>query len=86
MQLTCVQNIISSTFRSQITRRPPHHTIEPNGQLGYELMRHAKPVTIGELERMLGLMPPAGSATSSGNLFEEIQRQGHDHAMDPKLQ
>ncbi|CAM3419310.1 DUF421 domain-containing protein [Marinicrinis lubricantis] len=26
-------------------------TIEPNGQIGYELMRHAKPLTIGELER-----------------------------------
>jgi Predicted membrane protein len=61
-------------------------TIEPNGQLGYELMRHAKPVTIGELERMLGLMPPGVPASPSGNLFEEIQRKGHDHSIDPKLQ
>jgi uncharacterized membrane protein YcaP (DUF421 family) len=28
-------------------------TIEFSGHLGYELMRHAKPVTIGELEKMI---------------------------------
>lgn len=37
-------------------------TIEVNGHLGYEMMRHAKPVTIGELEKILArlhsLQPP----------------------------
>ncbi|WP_166239828.1 DUF421 domain-containing protein [Paenibacillus turpanensis] len=28
-------------------------TIEVNGRIGYELMRHAQPVTIGELEKLL---------------------------------
>lgn len=28
-------------------------TVEPNGQLGYVLKRHARPVTIGELEELL---------------------------------
>ncbi|MFD3273692.1 hypothetical protein ACE3MS_26690 [Paenibacillus dendritiformis] len=28
-------------------------TIEISGHMGYELMRHAKPVTIGEMEKML---------------------------------
>ncbi|PZD95333.1 DUF421 domain-containing protein [Paenibacillus sambharensis] len=28
-------------------------TIEVNGRIGYELMRHARPVTVGELEQML---------------------------------
>lgn len=30
-------------------------TLEPNGQLGYELMRHAKPLTIGEFEKLMGM-------------------------------
>ncbi|WP_440111350.1 DUF421 domain-containing protein [Paenibacillus sp. QZ-Y1] len=28
-------------------------TVEPNGQLGYVLKRHARPVTIGDLEELL---------------------------------
>ncbi len=50
-------------------------TLEPNGQLGYELMRHAKPVTIGELEQMLGNLiikqnPPLQNDL---NIFSEIR-------------
>lgn len=30
-------------------------TLEPNGQVGYELKQHAKPVTSVELERILNL-------------------------------
>lgn len=63
-------------------------TIEISGQIGYELMRHAKPVTIGELERWLG---PLGSAEGrpkqkAGNLFDETVRSGHDKAVPDKLE
>ncbi|CAM4490242.1 DUF421 domain-containing protein [Paenibacillus tarimensis] len=35
-------------------------TIEVNGSIGYELMRHARPVTIGELEQMLQALKESG--------------------------
>lgn len=60
-------------------------TLEPNGQLGYELMDHAKPVTVGELERILkGLVPPQSLTTD--NLFTEVSQKGHQKSIPPKLQ
>ncbi|MBD2870374.1 DUF421 domain-containing protein [Paenibacillus arenilitoris] len=59
-------------------------TIEPNGQVGYELMRHAKPVTIGELERILGLKPEATIKEST--LFKEVSENHHPTSIDPNLQ
>ncbi|WP_371861036.1 YetF domain-containing protein [Paenibacillus macerans] len=32
-------------------------TLEPNGQIGYELTESARPVTVGDLERIFGLKP-----------------------------
>jgi uncharacterized membrane protein YcaP (DUF421 family) len=59
-------------------------TLEPNGQLGYELKRYAKPVTIGEMERMLAnLMPPPQSGQT---IFEEISQKGNQKPIPPKLQ
>ena len=31
-------------------------TLEPNGQMGYELMDDAKPLTVGEFQNLMGLM------------------------------
>ncbi len=31
-------------------------TIEPNGQLGYELMPDSRPLTVGEFKKLMGLM------------------------------
>ncbi|WP_379152398.1 DUF421 domain-containing protein [Paenibacillus sp. sgz5001063] len=59
-------------------------TLEPNGQLGYELMRHARPVTIGELERMLGLK--SGDKIEEGTLFKEVSQNRHESGIDPTLQ
>ncbi|MFD0870954.1 DUF421 domain-containing protein [Paenibacillus residui] len=59
-------------------------TIEPNGQVGYELMRHAKPVTVGELERILGLKPEATMEQSI--LFQEVSTNHHPTPIDPNLQ
>lgn len=59
-------------------------TFEPNGQLGYELMRHAKPVTIGDLEAMLGLQP--GASLEQSALFQEIRHKRHPSPIDPRLE
>lgn len=59
-------------------------TVEPNGHVGYELMRHAKPVTIGELERILGLKPHVNSDQSI--LFQEVSKNHHPFPIDPNLQ
>ena len=58
-------------------------TLEPNGQLGYELTREAKPVTIGELENILSsyfsnnmTSPSTATNTSStSNIFNQIKEQ-----------
>jgi len=57
-------------------------TIEPNGELGYELMRHAKPVTIGELEQLLSkyINPQTQDKNvDPATLFRELQEK---HAED----
>ncbi|WP_084134735.1 DUF421 domain-containing protein [Paenibacillus harenae] len=59
-------------------------TLEPNGQVGYELMRHAKPVTIGELERILNLK--SGAAMEQSSLFLETKINHHTTPIDPELQ
>jgi uncharacterized membrane protein YcaP (DUF421 family) len=63
-------------------------TLEANGQLGYELMRHAKPVTYGDLEKMLA--PLTGGATFPGsevpaNIFDETVTRGARRAPDASL-
>lgn len=58
-------------------------TIEISGQIGYELMRHAKPVTIGELEKMLAQLqrkqPSQQQPQQRGELFKEVVHQKHQH-------
>lgn len=41
-------------------------TVEPNGQLGYVLKRHARPVTIGDLEEILRSYAITGSNLATG--------------------
>lgn len=63
-------------------------TIEMSGQIGYELMRHAKPVTIGEFEQALAqlqLKLPQQQTQPNGNLFDEVLRQEHEHHISPDL-
>ncbi|WP_339236180.1 DUF421 domain-containing protein [Paenibacillus sp. FSL R5-0517] len=40
-------------------------TVEPNGQLGYVLKRHARPVTIGDLEEILRSYAMTGSSSAT---------------------
>nr|WP_253298307.1 YetF domain-containing protein [Paenibacillus sp. MSJ-34] len=63
-------------------------TIEISGHLGYELMRHAKPVTIGELETILSQLnwtAPPPKPKQSGNLFQEVVEHEHRHPIRPEL-
>lgn len=55
-------------------------TIEPNGELGYELKDEAKPVTVGDLKKLLGMYQPQDS--TSPNLFTEIQNPSEKHQPD----
>ncbi|MGP0584447.1 DUF421 domain-containing protein [Paenibacillus timonensis] len=59
-------------------------TLETNGQIGYELMEHARPVTIGDLERILGIQP--GMSLETSVLFQEVRLNHHPTPIDPKLQ
>lgn len=61
-------------------------TLEPNGQLGYELKRHAQPLTIGEFEKMMGQMiKPPFSQKTSHNIFNET-KEGYYHQQPKDLQ
>ncbi|AXI30607.1 hypothetical protein CIB87_16840 [Priestia megaterium] len=60
-------------------------TIEPNGQLGYELQEDAKPLTIGDFKQLMHLYMPVNSQASdsaqnlnmsneSSDIFKEINQ------------
>lgn len=64
-------------------------TLEPNGQLGYELKRHAQPVTIGELESMLSqfiVKQFPNPQNEVPTIFDEVKNQGHTFPTNKKLQ
>ncbi|UJF34144.1 DUF421 domain-containing protein [Paenibacillus hexagrammi] len=53
-------------------------TMEINGELGYQLKREAKPLTVGQFEAWIQTLNPNAaipqpSAQASGNLFEEVR-------------
>jgi uncharacterized membrane protein YcaP (DUF421 family) len=61
-------------------------TLEPNGQLGFEYAYHAKPVTMGDLEKFMGYVlsnqnqPPA---YQPDNVFDEIRKNtAHNQSPD----
>jgi uncharacterized membrane protein YcaP (DUF421 family) len=64
-------------------------TIEDNGELGYELMSYAKPVTMGELERLLKANLPHFTIPSQpllANLFTEVEHDSHNKDIPTQLQ
>lgn len=63
-------------------------TLEANGQLGYELMRHAKPVTIGELEKMLSsyIIQQSPQEQENNTIFNEVINKNHNTEIPKKLQ
>lgn len=62
-------------------------TIEMSGMLGYELMRHARPVTMGELEKILAQLklPQPPPEQGQASLFDEVAQDGHDERIRPEL-
>ncbi|RPJ98812.1 DUF421 domain-containing protein [Priestia endophytica] len=68
-------------------------TIEPNGQLGYELQDEAKPLTVGEFKHIMATYFPelaklqdssvqssTQSMTNSSNIFKEINQSKEKHS------
>jgi len=63
-------------------------TIEDNGELGYELMPHARPVTRGDLEKILKANFPHAiipNETTENNIFTEVNQGSHDYEVPKKL-
>lgn len=62
-------------------------TLEPNGQLGYELTREAQPVTIGDIEKMLSnwTSHPFQGPNQAASLFKEVKEKEHDSKNPPKF-
>ncbi|OBY80515.1 hypothetical protein BBG47_05700 [Paenibacillus sp. KS1] len=63
-------------------------TIEMSGHIGYELARHAKPVTIGELERIMKAWNKTvpKQPQKEENLFDEVKQDGHRKKIAPHLE
>lgn len=62
-------------------------TLEPNGQLGYELKDYAKPLTVGQMEKMLkGILGDSNkSSNNNSNIFDEVRKNQHSKYIDDKL-
>ncbi|MBS8266780.1 DUF421 domain-containing protein [Mesobacillus boroniphilus] len=61
-------------------------TVEPNGQLGYELMDDAKPLTVGEFKKVLNDYLPAmlmkmeeKPASAKPDIFQELNKSNKQH-------
>lgn len=65
-------------------------TMEPNGQIGYELMPDAKPLTVGEFKKMLGVLVTNPSVSpfneQKQNIFSEITQSKNEKVDQGKLQ
>lgn len=62
-------------------------TLEPNGQLGYELVRSAQPLTIGEFEKAIGHLFQQNYQPSENNsgLFDELKEGKHQETIPNDL-
>ncbi|WP_096200380.1 DUF421 domain-containing protein [Bacillus sp. FJAT-45350] len=63
-------------------------TIEPNGQLGYELKPDARPLTVGEFKKLMGAMviEQNQSPDIDGGLFYEVINKKHPKAYPEDLE
>ncbi|KAA9012227.1 DUF421 domain-containing protein [Niallia endozanthoxylica] len=55
-------------------------TLEPNGQLGYELMPDAQPLTVGEFKRLMPMLlnpTPPSSLQQNTDIFSEVVQEQH---------
>jgi len=60
-------------------------TIEMSGNLGYELTGQAKPVTIGELEKILEHYQQKSEEQKANNLFAEVVNNNHAQEIPKEL-
>ncbi|WP_088102226.1 DUF421 domain-containing protein [Halalkalibacter urbisdiaboli] len=65
-------------------------TLEPNGQLGYELFPENKPLTVKEFKKLMTNYMPQASQTYSEqqteNLFTEVKQKNHSKPIKSRLQ
>ncbi|WP_433942863.1 DUF421 domain-containing protein [Paenibacillus sp. SN-8-1] len=66
-------------------------TIEDSGQFGYELFQHARPVTVGDLERILkanfpNIIIPSEISEEKETIFSEVFKESGDPANPRYLQ
>ncbi len=64
-------------------------TIEIGGKLGYEWANHAKPVTVGEIEKIFSTLyetPPPKKPKKEDNLFQEVVYNAHQKSIPPELE
>lgn len=59
-------------------------TVEPNGQLGYELKRQYKPLTIGDFEKII-LSKNTDENNIDKNIFSEIKYKNTNNTENKKL-
>ncbi|MFD2706700.1 DUF421 domain-containing protein [Salibacterium lacus] len=53
-------------------------TLEPNGQLGYELVEDAKPLTVGQFKEMMaGSITMPRESGGAPDVFEEVRKNRH---------
>ncbi|QHT61412.1 DUF421 domain-containing protein [Paenibacillus lycopersici] len=63
-------------------------TIEMSGEIGYELMNHAKPVTLGDLDKIVAQLlqqQQPQQPKQKDNLFDEVVRDGHHKYIPSEL-
>lgn len=53
-------------------------TLEPNGQLGYMLKREARPLTVGDLEKMLPQLVLNIQQDNAKSIFNEVKTKEHN--------
>lgn len=59
-------------------------TIEPNGQLGYELKRKYRPLTVGDLEKIICSKDNKTKVTNN-NIFSEVKYKHMNNTENKKL-
>jgi len=62
-------------------------TLEPNGQLGYELVEDAKPLTVREFKKMMGSFVESQNQgqKQANNIFTEVSNKGHENQIPDQL-
>nr|WP_114745554.1 DUF421 domain-containing protein [Falsibacillus pallidus] len=60
-------------------------TLESNGMIGYELKDYAKPLTVGDFEKMLPMLVLKHTEQPPGPIFQEVEQKKSNHDNQEKL-